>query len=154
MAFFYPQFGTLRVNCFTLKIPITMCCSSCENFISSQAHLWGNLVSQCLSSVYLEFVHGWKRISIIYLVSVLGGSLFTTVWSNLKYCNGASGGVYGLLFSHLATLILNWKEMSQNSIEFHLWVLFHVVGSIGKTLHMELVAKVTSNVKSTVYHLN
>lgn len=57
-------------------------------------------------------VHHCKRISLIYLASVWGGALFISVLDN-RYTVGASGGVYGLAFSHLATITLNWNEMDR-----------------------------------------
>lgn len=85
----------------------------CENSTKSSlsaTHLWGNVVIQLVFGIFLEIVHNWKRVATIYLVSVFGGSLFISVLDN-AYVVGASGGVYGLLFSHFATIVLNWHEM-------------------------------------------
>ncbi len=71
------------------------------------------MIMQLFCGVTLEFVHRWKRISTIYLASILGGSLFISVLDSSRYTVGASAGVYGLLFSHLATMTLNWNEMEK-----------------------------------------
>ena len=44
------------------------------------------------------------------MAGVIVGSLGASVVEAEKYLVGASGGVYALIFAHLATLILNWKE--------------------------------------------
>jgi len=56
--------------------------------------------------VLLEVVHHWKRIGIIYLCGVLGGSLLTCILNPSGYALGASDGVYALLTAHLATIIM------------------------------------------------
>ena len=56
---------------------------------------------------------GWigsLRIAGLYMAGVIVGSLGASVVEAEKYLVGASGGVYALIFAHLATLILNWKE--------------------------------------------
>ncbi|KAJ6639154.1 Protein rhomboid [Pseudolycoriella hygida] len=79
---------------------------------SNASHLWHNVIMQLIFGSFLELVHKWKRIAIIYFASVVGGALFISVLGS-SYTVGASGGVYGLAFSHLATLTLNWSEMDK-----------------------------------------
>ena len=54
--------------------------------------------------------HGSIRIGVVYLSGVLAGSLVTSAFDPNMYLAGASGGVYSLIATHLASLILNWKE--------------------------------------------
>lgn len=49
-----------------------------------------------------------------------------TVLSPRQYVAGASAGVYGLLFSHLATIILNWNEMDRKCCRLF-WLLVYIV---------------------------
>lgn len=77
------------------------------------SHLWNNVVFQLILGILLEIVHGWKRISIIYFLSVVGGSLFATLLDPESYAVGCSGAVYGLLLAHMSTIIINWNEMDR-----------------------------------------
>ncbi len=101
---------------------------------------------QLVLGVFLEIVHKWKRISIIYLAAVFGGSLSVTVLDNAYYSLGASGGVMGLLFSHLATVILNWNEMERKFARFFCLALY-IVYDIGTDVYSELVLGNKSNVR-------
>ena len=53
---------------------------------------------------------GMLRVAGLYLAGVGMGCLGASVAEPKKYLLGASAGVYALIFAHLATLILNWKE--------------------------------------------
>lgn len=101
---------------------------------------------QLILGVFLEIVHQWKRISIIYLASVFGGSLATTVLENTSYAVGASDGVMGLLFSHLATIILNWNEMDRKFSRLFC-VALYVVYDVCTDLYRELVEERGLNVR-------
>jgi len=89
-------------------------------------HLGTNLIVQIVLGIPLEMVHGWWRLLIIYLAGVTAGSLATSVTDPSVYLAGASGGVYALLLAHLASVILNWKEM-----EFAVFRLLFVVILVG-----------------------
>lgn len=104
------------------------------------------MIFQLILGVLLEIVHNWKRVAIIYLSSILGGSLFISVLDPQSYAVGASAGVYGLLFSHLSTIIINWNEMDRKCCRLF-WLLFYVVFDIGLSLYVELMAKTTSRVR-------
>ncbi|XP_055305000.1 rhomboid-related protein 2-like [Sitodiplosis mosellana] len=77
---------------------------------SNYAHLIGNLVMQICLGFPLELVNHWWRMTLIYLSGVLAGSILYSITSGMKL-HGASAGVYALLVSHIATVIMNWKEM-------------------------------------------
>ena len=56
---------------------------------------------------------GWigsLRVAGLYFAGAILGSLGASVVDQERYLVGASGAVYALIFAHLATLILNWKE--------------------------------------------
>lgn len=109
------------------------------------AHLLGNVVFQMILGVLLEIVHGWKRIGIIYLASVLGGSMFITVLSPQTYAVGASAGVYGLLFAHLSTIIINWNEMDRKCCRVF-WLLAYMTYDIGYSIYVDVVLNKDTNV--------
>lgn len=92
---------------------------------------------QLVLGLLLEIVYKWTRISTIYISSVVGGSLFTTVFSPKSYAVGASAGVYGLLFSHLSTIILNWEGMEKKGLRLFLFLLYIVI-DIGFSLKLSL----------------
>lgn len=74
-------------------------------------HLIFNLTTQLLVGLPLEMVHGSARLAVIYLSGVLAGSLGASVFDRNAILVGASGGVYALLASHLANVLLNYQEM-------------------------------------------
>ncbi|KDR22447.1 rhomboid-related protein 2-like isoform X1 [Zootermopsis nevadensis] len=75
-------------------------------------HLVVNLVVQILLGIPLEMVHGWWRVLLVYLAGVMAGSLGTSVSDPGVYLAGASGGVYALIAAHIASICLNWAEMT------------------------------------------
>ncbi|XP_066144388.1 rhomboid-related protein 2-like isoform X2 [Euwallacea fornicatus] len=71
--------------------------------------LFVNLSVQLLLGTYLEMMHGWCKVSILFFVGGLSGSLLsssTDIWTRLA---GSSGGVYALLTSHLIDIFLEKK---------------------------------------------
>lgn len=77
-------------------------------------HIIFNCLVQLCVGIPLEMSQpGWLgslRVAGLYMSGVILGSLGASVVKPVKYLLGASGGVYALIFAHLATLILNWKE--------------------------------------------
>ncbi|XP_064461137.1 rhomboid-related protein 2-like [Ornithodoros turicata] len=74
-------------------------------------HMFFNLIIQLILGIPLEMVHKWWRILIVYILGVIAGSLGSSISDPGVFLAGASGGVYSLLAAHLATVILNFKEM-------------------------------------------
>lgn len=112
-------------------------------------YLWSAVGFQVVIGVSLEIVHGWKRVAIIYLASVLGGSLFVSVVNRFSYSHGASGAVYGLIFSHLATLILNWNEVDRKFVRLFC-ILFYVSQDFIVGIYYELLVPVEMDVRVEV----
>ncbi|KAG5900299.1 hypothetical protein JTB14_000825 [Gonioctena quinquepunctata] len=75
-------------------------------------HLVVNLLVQILLGIPLEMVHQWWRVLVVYLAGVLAGSLGTSIVDPTVKLAGASGGVYSLVTAHVASILMNWKEMS------------------------------------------
>ncbi|KAH7958923.1 hypothetical protein HPB49_006521 [Dermacentor silvarum] len=74
-------------------------------------HIFFNLLVQLILGIPLEMVHKWWRVMLIYAGGVVAGSLGSSLSDPYVFLAGASGGVYALIAGHLATLILNFKEM-------------------------------------------
>ncbi|XP_049794248.1 protein rhomboid-like isoform X1 [Schistocerca nitens] len=80
-------------------------------------HLIVNVVVQLLLGVPLEMVHGRRRMLAVYSSGVIFGALLTSVFDPVVFLAGASGGVYALLFAHIAAIFLNWSEMKYNTYQ-------------------------------------
>ena len=62
--------------------------------------------------LHVNLVHlGFWRFSILYVLSGIGGNLFSALCDNRKSC-GASTAIYGLIGSYGAVLIINWTYFS------------------------------------------
>lgn len=70
-----------------------------------------NLLIQVFLGTVLELVHCWWRVALVYLSGVIAGSMGTSIANPNIYLAGASGGVYALITAHVATIIMNWREM-------------------------------------------
>ncbi|XP_055338538.1 rhomboid-related protein 2-like [Paramacrobiotus metropolitanus] len=86
-------------------------------------HLIVNLVVQVVLGIPLELVHKYWRVGIVYLLGVIAGALGTSVTDPNVFLVGASGGVYALLAAHLASMIINWKEMEYAWIRLIFWIV-------------------------------
>lgn len=69
-------------------------------------HLIFNLIFQLLLGIPLELVHKWWRLSIVYFLGVIAGSLCHTVFDQTTFLAGASGGCYALIGAHFAIIIM------------------------------------------------
>ena len=69
-----------------------------------------NIFLQLIVGLPLEMTHGTKKVTIVYFFGVISGSLSTSVFDQTVYLAGASGGCYGLIAAHIATLIINWND--------------------------------------------
>lgn len=63
----------------------------------SAMHLGGNLLVLILIGGFLERLIGWERFVVLWLVSVLGGSMAAMFFSDATVMIGASGGGWGLM---------------------------------------------------------
>ncbi len=91
---------------------------------------------QLILGVLLEIVHRSRRIAIIYLASGFGGILFVSIYDKTDYTIGASAGATGLLFSHLATIILNWNAMDFKFSRIFC-VLLYIVWQVCQSIYSE-----------------
>lgn len=87
-------------------------------------HLIVNLLFQLVLGILLELVHCWWRVGLIYLSGVLAGSIGSSVVNQGFSLCGASSGVYALLTAHVATIIINWREMKYAMIQLFLLLIY------------------------------
>ncbi|XP_060533123.1 rhomboid-related protein 3-like [Cylas formicarius] len=78
---------------------------------TDEYHLYFNVVTQIAVGLPLEMVHGW-RVLVIYCAGALGGSLFQSVIYPNENLVGGSAGVHSFFTAHVATVIMNWREIS------------------------------------------
>ncbi|GAV06163.1 hypothetical protein RvY_16190 [Ramazzottius varieornatus] len=86
-------------------------------------HLTVNLLVQLFLGIPLELVHKYWRVAIVYLFGVIAGALGTSVTDPNVFLAGASGGVYALIAAHLASIIINWKQIDWNWLRLLCWFL-------------------------------
>lgn len=77
-------------------------------------HIAGNVVFQLFIGSGIEYGIGWWRMAILYLLSAIGGVLFTNVFTPADCAVGASCSGYGLLGFALSYVITNWTYMGKN----------------------------------------
>lgn len=71
-------------------------------------HLLANMLSLLVIGIRLEREFGFVLIGLLYIISGLGGSLFSALFIKSNISVGASGALFGLLGSMLSELIINW----------------------------------------------
>ncbi|XP_026466455.1 rhomboid-related protein 2-like isoform X2 [Ctenocephalides felis] len=108
-------------------------------------HLIVNLLVQILLGVALECVHHWWRVVIIYLSGVVAGSLGTSITDPSVYLAGASGGVYALITAHVATIVMNWKEMEFAFLQLCVFLVIILV-DVGSIVYSYFTANVDKTI--------
>lgn len=127
-------------------------------------HILTNVVVQISLGIPLELVHKWWRISLLYLLGVLCGSLFFYVFDRTTFLAGASGGwffpyyfniisdfvlvlgVYTLLSAHIANVIINWDEMDFNWIRASILSVM-VLADLGVSIYQRYFTDNANRVK-------
>lgn len=87
-------------------------------------HVFFNVLVQLCLGIPLEMIHKGWRVAIVYIAGVVSGSLAVSITDPKVYLAGASGGVYALISAHLATVVLNFKEMEYGIIRLIGLLLF------------------------------
>ncbi|XP_065345396.1 rhomboid-related protein 2-like [Cloeon dipterum] len=75
------------------------------------AHAALNIVIQLVLAVPLEWEQKWSRTALVYFGGGLAGSLSTSVLAPDLFLVGASAGVYALLTSQMANIILSFPTL-------------------------------------------
>lgn len=97
-------------------------------------HLIVNLIVQVMLGIPLEMVHKWWRVLIIYLAGVVAGSLGTSVSDPHTALAGASGGVYALITAHVATIIMNWRQMEFALLQLCVFIVITIC-DVGQAIY-------------------
>ena len=87
-------------------------------------HVFFNVLVQLCLGIPLEMVHKGWRVAIVYAAGIVSGSLAVSITDPKTYLAGASGGVYALIAAHLASVVLNFKEMEYGIIRLAGLLLF------------------------------
>ncbi|CAH1163123.1 unnamed protein product [Phaedon cochleariae] len=108
-------------------------------------HLLINLLVQVLLGIPLEMVHKWWRVLLVYSAGVLAGSLGTSIVDPTVKLAGASGGVYALVTAHIASIIMNWNEMSYPIAQLLLFLLV-AISDIGTAIYNRYVLDINEHI--------
>lgn len=100
-------------------------------------HLLMNLLVQICLGVALELVHCWWRVAMVYVAGVVAGSMGVSLASPHVYLAGASGGVYALITAHIATIIMNFREMEYAAVQLVVF-LCYIVLDVGSAVYRQL----------------
>ncbi|KAJ8917334.1 hypothetical protein NQ315_002356 [Exocentrus adspersus] len=108
-------------------------------------HLIVNLGVQLLLGVPLEMVHKWWRVLLVYFAGVAAGSLATSITDPTSHLAGASGGVYAMMTAHIATIIMNWNEMTFPGVILMMFLLI-TVADVGTSVYNRYWLKVHNHI--------
>lgn len=91
---------------------------------SSEFHLWSNVSMLLTAGVIFELIHGTVTTFVVFIVGGTTGILtFVAFNSQATSIVGASAGVYAIIASYGASLVLNWKETPLKQV----WLLVFLV---------------------------
>lgn len=76
-------------------------------------HFFGNFTSTIILLSRFEYSFGTLRCIIIYLVSAIGGNIFSAICDTKSIKVGASTCLYGILGVMIGYLIINWKGLNK-----------------------------------------
>ncbi|XP_065159688.1 rhomboid-related protein 2-like isoform X2 [Atheta coriaria] len=93
---------------------------------SNWLHLVGNCTFQLLAGALLEPLYSALRVSGVFAIGVVSGSLVQAVFNHAYALLGSSAGVYALMVSLVPNVFLNWQEQLHegSSIPAHLAGVF------------------------------
>ena len=78
------------------------------------AHLLSNVIGQLMIGSQIEKDIGFLRFLVLYILSGIGGVLFSAMCDNSLSC-GASTSIYGLIGSYASFLIINWSYLKNHT---------------------------------------
>lgn len=107
-----PTFQTL--DTFGMKYPIKIYKGQLHRLIlfgilhANLTHLISNMISQIILGSFLEQITGKKIMIILYILSNIGGGLFSCAFNNNPGI-GASVAILGILGAYLGHMFMNWN---------------------------------------------
>lgn len=93
-------------------------------------HLINNVISILLCGTLYEITEGPIRYISIWISSSAIGFGFHGILKPNTYALGASGVVYGLIWSQLSILLLNWKEMPLKYVRLIIIILLFIIETV------------------------
>lgn len=75
------------------------------------AHITQNMIMLALLGYFLEFTEGFRHVATVLWGGGCLGAAFHGVFVPSMKVRGASGAIYGVMWSQLSLLLLNWNEM-------------------------------------------
>lgn len=72
-------------------------------------HYIFNMMALWFVGSAVESIHGFIAVSIIFTISAIGGTLMSAIFLPQYISVGASGGIFGLIGSCLADIVINWN---------------------------------------------
>lgn len=91
---------------------------------NSWLHLVGNCTFQLLAGALLEPLYSALRVSGVFAIGVVSGSLVQAVFNHAYALLGSSAGVYALMVSLVPNVFLNWQEQLHGKSKIILIILF------------------------------
>ena len=101
-------------------------------------HLFFNMSSLKIIGEEVEFVYGRGKYIVIYLISALGGGIFSFIFNNNSISVGASGAVFGLLGAMLLFGLLNKDKIGRGYVK-------NIVETIGINIILGFTISVIDN---------
>lgn len=96
-------------------------------------HIWFNVMAWRSIGRTIEALAGWPALSVVFLSSLVGGSVMSIAWRDTGYSVGASGGICGMIGFALV-LGIRYREILPRGFARNIW------WGIGYTLAMGLLA--------------
>lgn len=95
-------------------------------------HLFSNLLIQYQIGFRLEKLWGHWKIILIYLISGIGGNIWSAVFMSHAITVGSSGSLIGICASILVDTLVHWKFIKNPKRQFIFWItillLFYTLG--------------------------
>jgi len=87
-------------------------------------HIIMNLFFQLRIGLNMELRYGMAKIVTVYILSGIGGNIFSCVCRPFSLGVGASGALYGLVGVYTAHIIMNWSTLAPQEKCMSLYFLF------------------------------
>ncbi|GKY98434.1 hypothetical protein MPSEU_000800900 [Mayamaea pseudoterrestris] len=92
---------------------------SCTVLHAGLVHFFINMLALWFVGGAIETNHGWIAAIIIFIISAVGGSIFSALFLPGYITVGASGGIFGFIGACLADIVMNWKLLFCDFVTEH-----------------------------------
>jgi membrane associated rhomboid family serine protease len=96
-------------------------------------HYLVNCIALWLIGTAIETSHGTLATAVIFIISAIGGTIFSAIFLPGFITVGASGGIFGLIGACISDIIMNWKHLFSDFVTAnqrrsnHLLVVFFLI---------------------------